>query len=181
MKKISILLLFVILLASCVCSAESSKAYSSNTFPPVLYANYLSWANLLDVSDISDDFSTKQIDDDTSRTLCDTLFVDSNRHTIQFESATLIYTSTGYSEIDMDMRALSLFCALEYGSPLDSSENEINDIISVSIKILNRMKETIRDKSELLRSQQIVPFYIGQELIYTLFQSTDGTLGITAR
>lgn len=149
-----------------------------NLFAPSLITNYVTWAELFGVKNIDEDnLESQQLDDDTTRMYIDMLLVDSNRHTLGFETAMLIYRYPGYTDAEMDLRALALFAAIEYGKPNDFSAQETKMVRSSVMPRLTDMKQMIQN-NDLKQSAEPIPIYVGTASVYYLCQISEGVQGI---
>ena len=174
MKKVIILCIVATILLS------SMSAYADLTplYPANVMACYMAWANYYGVSDLSDEMETKTIDDDTASMMCDMLITYSDRHTLKLNYAILLYRYPGYDDMDMDLRAVSLFSALEYGAPLMLSDEEASEAEQIALDIFRQLRKTINEKSNLIDAHEFVKFYIGNSVIYSVYKGTDGKMGI---
>ncbi len=144
-----------------------------NLFTPTLLKNYAIWSELFGVHSISDKLETLRPDDDTTRLSMDLISIDSNRNTLAFEKAILIYKYPGYSEAEMDLRALALFAAIEYGKPVDYSSQETKSVRTNAMTRLAGMKQTIYNNYEQFENGDIIPFYVGAISVYHVCQVAD--------
>lgn len=172
-KLISVLLLCVLVSAPISILADKTAIYPAN-----IIAGYMAWAEIYGVSDLSDEFETKVIDDDTASTMCDVLMTYSSRRTLELEYAMLLYRYPGYDNMDMDLRSVALFAAIECGAPLRLSKNELDEAGQTALAIFKELQNAFRYKADLIDAHEFVEFYVGKDVVYSIYKGTDGVIGI---
>lgn len=149
-----------------VCTAQAEDFI----LPSTIAANYVCWAELLGATGVSEEVDTESLDDDTSILHVDDLGVSYSRHTLEYEHAFLYYQYAGCSAVDMDLRAMALFISFEYGNPSNITDSTFKEAKQIGVTILNQMKQTLNDKNALILGGELVPFYVGKTVIFSLLQ-----------
>lgn len=174
MKRLTILFIAVLLFLSSI----SAHADTASLYPANLIACYMSWANIYGVRGLSDEIETGVVDDDTASMMCDVLMTYSSRHTLKLDYAMLLYRYPGYDDMDMDLRAVALFAAMERGAPTRLSDDKVDEAGQIALDIFKALRKTINEKSDLIDAHEFVRFYIGESVIYSVYKGTDGVMGI---
>lgn len=169
MKKVIILLLIVLTIPVTVLSEES-------LFVVNILGNYCFWAEMVGASDVSTepDVSQSFTDDQVLRMTVDMLTVYCDKNTYEFNYAMFTYRHPEYSDAELDLRALGLFIAIEYGKPQQYDQAELKQTKEEAMSILNALKKALKEKESKINDGYFVPFYIGSKTTYSIYQPSTG-------
>ena len=176
-EKIWIITIYFVL--SVVLPITSCALTDFDLFPSKILTNCIAWAELFGATDVSEEIETKTVSENNSYIASDSYAVFYNRKTLDLENLLFTYNASGTSA-DMDLRALALFAAAEYGSPSDFSNTEIKTARRIALPILRKLKDAIKDNAIEIRNGKIVTFYVGKSLVYSLYQVNSEIILIVA-
>lgn len=178
-KAITLITVLVMMFSSTVASASyDEELWDNNLYAPTLATMYLMWGELFGATNIDDQYDIRIDDEKHAKLYMDTLCITADADTRSFIEGYLIVKYPGYTDTEMDLRALALFAAVEYGHLVEETSAEIRMVRSDAIEILNKYKQATIDYSDAIAAGQIVPFYIGNQVIYSIFRSSNGTQAI---
>lgn len=175
-KRITCMILLLgIVISAAACADSDDDLMDDRLYSPTLATSYMIWAELFGVQNLSEDFDVKVDEDGVAHVYVDLLYITSDMLTNELTRGMLMYSNAGYSETEMDLRAMALFAATEYGRPRDCTVDEVRSVRFVSMQTLNKMKQALSTYSESIASGEIIPFFIGEQVMYSIWQYTDGT------
>lgn len=191
MKKVASLSLIVLLLTISV----NASALKWNTPSPqptqtpapkigldffaVIAASYLSWAEIIGISNLETEPSYYNVKDYTLLFI-DDLSIKYNPKSFETESVDLFYMSEATDNQPVSLRsgrALCLFAAIEIGKPAFDSSNEVDSMLDYTWAIYEQFSDCIADNYDAIKDGQSVAFYTGNSgLTYSVL--LDETVGI---
>lgn len=174
-KRIICLALMLCLVISQMAHASTDDYLNDTKYPATLAAVYSMWADLFGVKTLTDDFDVQFDEKGKCHVYIDLLGITCDGETSAFIEGMLIYKYSGYSDTEMDLRAMALFAAIEYGWMKRDSTDEVRAVREVALATLNKMKQAMIDYNDGFQRGEMIPFFIGNETIYSIMQFSDGT------
>lgn len=174
-KRIICLAIMICLVISQMAHASTDDYLNDTKYPPTLAAAYGMWAELFGVKNFDDNFDIRFDDSGTPHVYIDLLRITCDAGTNAFEEGMLIYSFSGYTESEMDLRAMALFAAIEYGWIRSDTTAEVNAVKAIALETLNKMKKAMTDFDDAFQRGELIPFFIGNETIYSVIQFSNGT------
>ena len=166
-KMIFITLLLMMLISTTLCCALAQNASFAD-----ICAGYPVWADAYGLSVDRELKSEVTADGKETLMTIDKLFIYIGRNDFALHNLVLLYSYDGANATDSDLRAISLFSAMESPRPPEDYD-DFKAVYSTASKILKNMKETRAEKSKELDRQEFVPFHVAHGAIYYLYRVED--------
>lgn len=177
-RMIALIILICLVVCNAVYAESDDDLKNDRLYPPTLVATYMMWADLFGVDDISDDYSISIGDDGNAHVHADTLNIVYDDRASELVYGMLLYKYTGYTDAEMDLRAMALFAAIEYGWMRSNTQQEVDAVRLTALMTLNKMKTAMTTFYYAFQQGEIIPFFIGDQTLYSIMQVSDGSQAI---
>lgn len=166
-------------------SSLSELSPISEKFSAEISTNYIVWLEAFGVSGSNLDVEYSEPDENGNiSSRIDSLNVQYDVNTMKAKSALLFFKNSISMNALADMqkkRALAFFAALEYGAPMNSSENDWTAVMETMQKIFDKIPDCASKHEEDLKDGKYVLFYGSENTSYYLKYFTSKGLCIFAQ